>query len=75
MEVVSSLAVRALEIVAQHSEDSLSLGLPPAPFAGSVAGPPGLEAAMPQRDHRDDGAEAHSSECAALSCGNMTGRG
>ena len=66
MEVVSSLAVRALEIVAQQSEDSLALGLPPAIFAGAAAGPPDEAATAPQREgERDGDNDVQSSECAA----------
>ncbi len=65
VEVVSSLAVRALEIVAQQSEDSLALGLPPAIFAGASSGPGSEEAAVPRTGDRGDGSHAQSPECAA----------
>ena len=62
VEVVSSLAVRALEIVAQQSEDSLALGLPPAIFAGATAGPSGEDTAVSQTSDRGDGSHAQSPE-------------
>ncbi len=64
VEVVSSLAVRALEVVAQHSEDSLALGLPPAIFAGASAEPGSEETAASQMGGRGDGSHAQSAGCA-----------
>ena len=66
MEVVSSLAVRALEIVAQQSEDSLALGLPPAIFAGASDAEAGSEetAASRMSDRGAGGSRAQSPECA-----------
>jgi hypothetical protein len=63
--VVSSLAVRALEIIAQHAEDSLALGLPPVPFAGAAGhaeeeAPPRLL----QQSSEARGEAAATSECA-----------
>ena len=67
MEVVSSLAVRALEVVAKQSEDPLAMGLLPAPFAGAHAGQPVAEAAAHSRENRDTSSDAKSIECASTS--------
>ena len=37
MEVVSSIALRALEVISFASDDALSLGLPPVLFTGAAS--------------------------------------